>query len=228
MSRVRIVIFAKAPVPGQVKTRLIPILGAQGAADLARLMLAHTLGQALAAAVGPVELCVTPSPDEATWRSLEVPATVAWSDQGQGDLGTRMARAARRVTDAGESVLIIGTDCPALDAAHLRRAATSLQTFDATLVPTADGGYVLLGLNRFHASLFEGIEWSTDTVAFETRRRLEQLDWKVHDHPMLRDIDEPADLRWLPEQWRAPVHEPAFELGAKRTADGTRDAGRGS
>jgi glycosyltransferase A (GT-A) superfamily protein (DUF2064 family) len=122
-----------------------------------------------------------------------------------------MARAAQRVTDAGESVLIIGTDCPALDAAHLRRAATSLQAFDATLVPTADGGYVLLGLNRFHASLFEGIEWSTDTVGQETRRRLEQLGWKTQSQPMLRDIDEPADLRWLPEQWRAPVHEPTFE-----------------
>jgi hypothetical protein len=215
MSRLRIVIFAKAPLPGQAKTRLIPTLGAQGAAALAQRMLAHTLAQALAAAVGPVELCVTPFPDETAWRSLAVPATVAWSDQGEGDLGIRMARAARRATDAGESVLIIGTDCPALDAAHLRRAATSLQTFDATLVPTADGGYVLLGLNRFHASLFEGIEWSTDTVALETRRRLQQLDWKIQSHPMLRDIDEPDDLRWLPEEWLAPPREHAFEPGAK-------------
>ena len=215
MSRVRIVIFAKAPLPGQAKTRLIPTLGAQGAADLAQRMLTHTLGQALAAAVGPVELCVTPFSDETAWQSLAVPATVAWSDQGEGDLGTRMARAAQRVTDAGESVLIIGTDCPALDATRLRRAATSLQTFDATLVPTADGGYVLLGLNRFHASLFEDIEWSTDSVALETRRRLEQLGWKLHSHPMLRDIDEPDDLRWLPEEWRPPAREHTFEPSAK-------------
>ena len=178
-------------------------------------MLTHTLEQALAAAVGPVELCVTPSPAEAAWQSLVVPATVAWSDQGEGDLGTRMSRAARRVTDAGESVLIIGTDCPALDAARLRCAATSLQTFDATLVPTADGGYVLLGLNRFHASIFEAIEWSTDTVALETRRRLGQMDWKVQSHPMLHDIDEPADLRWLPDEWRAPAREHTFEPSTK-------------
>ena len=207
MSGVRIVIFAKAPVPGFAKTRLIPALGAQGAANLARRMLDHTLAQALAAEVGPVELCVTPSPIEAVWQTFAVPATVAWSDQGDGGLGTRMARAAQRVISAGESVLLIGTDCPALDAAHLRRAALSLQHFDTTLVPTADGGYVLLGLNRFHVSLFEAIEWSTDSVAAETLRRLARLDWKVQKTPTVHDIDEPADLRWLPRGWPGSVQE---------------------
>ena len=207
MTRVRIVIFAKAPLPGLAKTRLVPALGAQGAADLARRMLDHTLAQALAAEVGPVELCVTPSSSDAAWQGLTLPATVTWSDQGDGDLGERMARAAQRVTRAEESLLLIGTDCPALDAAHLRRAANSLQHFDATLVPTADGGYVLLGLNRFHSSLFEAIEWSTDGVADETRRRLARLGWKVQDEPTVHDIDEPADLRWLPRDWPECIHE---------------------
>lgn len=211
MSGVRIVIFAKAPVPGFAKTRSIPALGAQGAANLARRMLDHTLTQALAAEVGPVELCVTPSPIEAVWQTFAVPAIVAWSDQGDGDLGTRMARAAQRVISAGESVLLIGTDCPVLDAAHLRRAALSLQHFDATLVPTADGGYVLLGLNRFHASLFEAIEWSTDSVAAETLRRLAQLDWKIQKNPTVHDIDEPADLRWLPQGWLGSAQEQELE-----------------
>jgi rSAM/selenodomain-associated transferase 1 len=207
MSGVRVVIFAKAPLPGMAKTRLIPTLGAQGAADLARRMLSHTLAQALAADVGPVELCVTPSPIEALWQSLAIPASVAWSDQGEGNLGTRMARATQRVTGAGESVLIIGTDCPALDAGHLRRAAASLKHFDATLVPTADGGYVLLGVNRFHASIFADIEWSTHSVASETLSRLEQLGWKVQNNPMLHDIDEPADLGWLPPAWLGAANE---------------------
>ena len=205
MSRVRIVIFAKAPVPGLAKTRLIPALGAQGAADLAQRMLDHTVAQALAAEVGPVELCVTPSPDDAAWRGHARAASVTWSDQGDGDLGERMAQAVQRVTGAGESLLLIGTDCPALDAALLRRAADSLQQFDATLVPTADGGYVLLGLNRFHASLFRDIEWSTGSVAAETRRRLAGLGWKVKEHPTVQDIDEPADLRWLPPGWPGAV-----------------------
>lgn len=202
MSQVRIVIFAKAPLPGLAKTRLIPALGAQGAADLALRMLTHTSAQAVAAEVGPVELCVSPPPLEAMWRELTVPATVAWSDQGEGDLGKRMARATRRATCAGESILLIGTDCPALDAEHLRRAAKSLQHVDATLIPTFDGGYALLGLNRFHPSLFERIKWSTDTVAIDTLSRLGQLGWDVENHPTLHDIDEPADLKWLPGAWR--------------------------
>ena len=210
MSRVRIVIFAKAPVAGLAKTRLIPALGARGAADLARRMLDHTLEQSLAARVGPVELCVTPSPCDVAWQNLAVAQSVAWSDvawsdQGDGDLGERMARAVQRVTGAGESILLIGTDCPALDVALLRTAADSLKHFDATLVPTVDGGYMLLGLNGFHASLFTDIEWSTGSVAAETRRRMAQLRWNVLNNPTVHDIDDPADLRWLPEGWPGAV-----------------------
>lgn len=202
MSRVRIAIFAKAPVPGMVKTRLIPALGAQGAAALARRMLAHIVAQALAAKVGPVELCASPDRKEAIWQSLRLPTTITWSDQGEGNLGIRLMRATQRITDSGESVLLIGTDCPALDAAYLRSSAESLRHADATMAPTVDGGYALLGLNQCHSSLFEDIEWSTDTVAFETLRRLEQLGWTVQSRPMLHDIDHPADLRWLPQAWR--------------------------
>ena len=207
MNRVRIVIFAKAPVAGLAKTRLIPALGAQGAADLARRMLDHTLAQALAAEVGPIELCVTPSPVDAAWQNVVVANSVAWSDQGDGDLGERMARAVQRVTGAGESLLLIGTDCPALDAALLRSASDSLQHFDATLVPTADGGYILLGLNGFHASLFTDIEWSTGSVAAETRRRMARLGWNVLHKPTVHDIDDAADLQWLPEGWPGAVRD---------------------
>ncbi len=218
MKRVRIVIFAKAPVPWFAKTRLIPVLGAQGAADLARRMLDHTVAQALAAEVGPVELCVTPSPMESAWRTLAIPTSVTWSDQGDGDLGERMARAARRVIGANESVLLIGTDCPALDAALLRRAAAFLQRVDATLTPTADGGYVLLGLNRFHASLFEAIAWSSDSVAAETRLRVARLGWTIQDNPTVHDIDEPDDLRWLPRNWPGWIPEPERAIEPSATA----------
>jgi rSAM/selenodomain-associated transferase 1 len=126
---------------------------------------------------------------------------VQWSEQGDGDLGVRMARRARQAIESGESILLIGTDCPKLDAARLRKAATALQESDAVLVPAADGGYVLLGLRNFHETVFTGIPWSTDTVATETLYRMRQLGWTVQRHPVLHDIDEPADLRWLPEQW---------------------------
>ncbi len=224
MKPVRIVIFAKAPLAGLVKTRLIPALGAQGAADLARLMLCRTLEQALAANVGPVELCVSPSQKDAVWESIPLPATVAWSNQGEGGLGVRMARATKRITGAGESILLIGTDCPEQDAAHLRHAATSLQQYDAVLTPTFDGGYALLGLNRFDASLFENIAWSTDTVASETQLRLAQLKWQTHYLPMMHDIDEPGDLHWLPEPdasllWPPRVWDARNELCGRPKAD---------
>ena len=206
MKPVRIVIFAKAPEPGFAKTRLIPVLGAQGAAHLARHMLAQTLRKALAANLGPVELCVTPAGAGAIWRTFAIPDALQWSDQGDGDLGQRMARAARRALEIGESVLLIGTDCPELDAAHLRQAAGALQRADAALIPAADGGYVLLGLNRFDASLFADIAWSTESVAVETQRRLAHLGWTVQNHAMLHDVDVPADLERVPAAWLQTTH----------------------
>ena len=151
MSGLRIIVFAKAPRPGLAKTRLIPALGAAGAAALAARMLAHTLDQALASGVGAVELCVAPAPGDAAWQGVELPEGLALTAQGAGDLGARMARATQRAIEAGDScadescagVLLIGTDCPALDAACLRQAASALEETDAVIAPTADGGYAL-------------------------------------------------------------------------------------
>lgn len=202
MTPVRIVIFAKAPVPGQVKTRLIPALGEAGAARLAARMLDLALQQALAAAVGPVELCMSPAPDSPDWADIPLPPGIETSDQGEGDLGARMARAAQRVIERGEAVLLTGTDCLELAAERLRKAAEQLETHDAVLYPAQDGGYVLLGLRAFDASLFAGMPWSTATVAGLTLERLTVLDWRVWVGETLRDIDEPGDLIGLPESLR--------------------------
>ncbi|MGQ0710439.1 MAG: TIGR04282 family arsenosugar biosynthesis glycosyltransferase [Rhodoferax sp.] len=202
MRPIRTVIFAKAPLPGLCKTRLAPVLGAQGAARLAQRMLQHTVGVASGAGVGEVELCVSPAPETAVWQPFRDPLwTADWQAQGEGDLGTRLARAAQRSAAQGRAVLLIGTDCPALDAQHLRQAAQRLQAADAVIIPSLDGGYVLLGLNRFHPSLFEGIAWSTSSVAGETMRRIRALDWSLAELPPLRDIDEPGDLHALPQAW---------------------------
>ncbi|MDP2440107.1 TIGR04282 family arsenosugar biosynthesis glycosyltransferase [Rhodoferax sp.] len=199
MKAVRIVVFVKAPLAGFAKTRLIPALGQQGAADLAQRLLEHTLDEALKSQVGPVELCVTPSASDPVWQTMPLPEAVRLTDQGEGDLGARMARATERVIDAGESILLIGTDCPQLDADQLRRAALALQHAQATLVPAFDGGYVLLGLTRFDSSVFSGITWSTESVMNETMARLNRLGWRVKTIPTLHDIDEPSDLKYLPK-----------------------------
>jgi uncharacterized protein len=201
MKTLRTVIMAKAPVAGTVKTRLIPALGAQGAADLALHMLRHTLGTASAAQLGPIELCMSPASSDACWQQFGIPQGIICSDQGDGDLGQRMARIAQRTIARGEALLLIGTDCPALSADTLRHAASALTHNDASMVPTWDGGYCLLGLRAFDASLFTDICWSTDTVAATTLDRMAQLDWQVEKLPMMHDIDEPSDLQWLPSAW---------------------------
>jgi rSAM/selenodomain-associated transferase 1 len=200
MKPLRIVIFAKEPRAGFSKTRLVPALGEQGAAALAKQLLARMLQAAIASEVGVVELCVTPSSEEAAWRRLGVPACVQLTDQGDGDLGERMARAAQRVICAGESVLLVGTDCPQMDAGRLQIAALALQGADATLIPAFDGGYVLLGLNQYDASVFSGIAWSTSSVAAATQDRLQALHWRVETLAPLHDIDEPSDLQYLPAE----------------------------
>ncbi len=201
MKPVRIIVFAKAPIAGFAKTRLIPVLGAQGAAALAHTMLLHTLSKARAAQVGKVELCVDPAPSDPVWQKFNLPTDIAWSAQEEGHLGVRMARSVRRAIEAGDSVILIGTDCPALSALLLQETAQALITHDATIVPTADGGYCLLGLKRFHTQLFANIPWSTDVVTALTLQRFKELNWQVKIHPTLHDIDEPNDIQWLPASW---------------------------
>lgn len=208
MTLTRVIVIAKAPLPGFAKTRLIPALGADGAARLARRMLDHALGTALAAAVGPVELCAAPDPGDPGWHDVAVPDDVTWSAQGVGDLGARMARAAQSACLRGERVLLIGTDCPTLSTTDLRDAARALDQHHASLLPTFDGGYALLGLRQLHASLFENMPWSTASVAAETLRRATQAGWAVKLLPPQHDIDEPADLRWLPPAWLAALEAP--------------------
>ena len=202
MRPIRIIVFTKAAQPGFTKTRLIPALGKQGAARLAQRMLIHTLNQSLESKIGPVELCVTPPPSNKYWQGLEISAELKYSAQGEGGLGERLSRATRRVIDNGESVLLIGTDCIELTAYHLQQAKNTLRDFDSILIPATDGGYVLLGLNFFHPSLFKSIEWSTATVCAETIDRLKKLGMSVQSFPSMHDIDDPGDLKFLPSTWK--------------------------
>jgi rSAM/selenodomain-associated transferase 1 len=201
LSAVRIVIFAKAPIAGLAKTRLIPALGAERAAQLARRMLLHTLREACKADVGPVEMCVTPGLADPAWTSLPPIGGILRTEQPQGDLGIRLAKRTARAIEAGEQVLLVGTDCPQLDARRLQQAAALLSHSDSVLLPTFDGGYALLGLQRFHHEVFDRIPWSTAEVAAVTCERIRRLGWSLSIGSVLHDIDEPGDLQWLPESW---------------------------
>ena len=207
MKRCRIVIFAKAPLAGFAKTRLISVLGAEGAAALAHKLLDLAIRQAIDAAVGSVELCMTPADSDA-WKEVTIPTGIICSVQGEGDLGERLARASERVIAAGDSLILTGTDCPALDAQCLRQMTQDLDEADAVMVPTADGGYAALALKQFHPSLFSEIAWSTDAVALQTRRRIAGLGWSLRQLPMLHDIDQPNDLQWLPTDLAQNIQTP--------------------
>ena len=200
-----VIVFAKAPVPGTVKTRLAGHLGADGAARLAERMLIETVSQAHAAALGAVELCCAPDASHAVFERLAGELPLVLSEQGEGDLGARMHRAFVRVLGRHERAIVIGTDAPGLDAAYLHEAAQRLCGHDAVLGPALDGGYTLIGLRRPNAALFEGIAWSTGEVLAQTRAALQRLGLAHAELAPLADIDEPADLRHLPAAWR-----PAF------------------
>ena len=148
-------------------------------------------------------MCADPDPAATEWAG-NLFRGVELSGQGEGDLGARLARAARRTIEAGERALLIGTDCLELGPERLRAAAAALQTYSAVIYPTADGGYALLGLGRFDPSLFDGIAWSTPSVAAATLARLEALAWTIHVGETLRDVDEPADLDWASESADVP------------------------
>lgn len=205
MSSTRIIVFAKAPRPGAVKTRLIPALGPDGAAVLARCMLESTLRIALAARLGPVELCMSPEPGASEWEDVALPGDVEVSAQGEGDLGARLSAAAQRSLAQQQRVMLLGTDCPESSVALLWEAEAALRETGAVIYCTADGGYALLGLSRYHETLFRDIPWGGARVAGETLRRFVLLDWPLHVGRVLHDIDEPDDLALLPVDWLPPA-----------------------
>ena len=189
-----VIVFAKAPLAGHAKTRLIPALGAQGAADLAERLMHLAVAHALEAQLGPVELCVTPDRTHRAFADAVARHGVALTEQGDGDLGERMARALARLLCSQPNALLIGTDAPGLDAAYLRAAAEALRDADAVFGPAADGGYTLVGLKRPAPDLFLRMRWSHAQVMAHTRERLAQAGLRHVELPVLHDIDEPADL----------------------------------
>ena len=189
-----IIVFAKAPVAGQAKTRLIPALGAQGAAQLAERLMHAALAHAVQAQLGAVELCVTPDRTHSAFVDAAQRHGVTLTEQGDGDLGERMARAFERALRTQTQALLIGTDAPGLDAAYLRAAAQALRSTDAVFGPAADGGYTLVGLQRPAPALFMQMHWSHERVMAHTRERLAQAGLRHVELPLLHDVDEPADL----------------------------------
>lgn len=196
-------ILAKAPVPGLAKTRLQPLLGPAGAARAQRAFTLRALRTVFQASTGPCTLWCAPDATHRLFRLLQNRYGVRGLAQPDGDLGQRMAHivADHFRRHPGLPVLLLGTDCPALEPAHLQAAATALVDHDAVMIPAEDGGYVLIGLRQprpgVFPEVFQGIAWSTDSVATQTRERLQAAGARWKELPVLWDVDEPPDwLRW--------------------------------
>lgn len=193
-----VLIFAKAPVAGQAKTRLIPALGARAAARLSARLTWRTLETAARARIGPVQLWCAPDARHPFFAACASRLPAAVREQGAGDLGARMGRAFASALRDHRHAVLAGCDCPGLDAADFAGARLALEDCDAAFVPARDGGYVLIALRRFDARLFEAVSWGSAAVMEQTRERLRALRWRWRELPARADIDRPEDLAALP------------------------------
>ena len=190
-----LVVFAREPVVGRVKTRLIPALGADGAADLYRRLLAIALDAAARVSGADPEIwCAGAPPDGGECARLARQYRMSWYHQPPGNLGARMAAALERALAGGGRAVLIGSDCPGYAPGYLAAAFAMLDEQDAVLGPATDGGYVLIGLGRPAPELFARISWGSDSVLAETRARLAGLGLRWNELPALCDLDRPEDL----------------------------------
>ena len=198
-----ILLFVKYPEPGKVKTRLAATLGAEMAADIYRRLVAAVV----AGLPEGDDLIVVFDPPEkraqvAEWlQSLLAGRRADFTAQAAGDLGVRLERAFADAFDQGfGKVAVIGSDCIELSPAVFSETWQALETRDAVLGPSTDGGYYLLALRRPCAALFHGIAWSTDAVRAQTLAQAQAAGLAVHELAALPDIDTEADWRRAAEK----------------------------
>lgn len=198
-----VAVFARAPVAGAAKTRLIPLLGPEGAAAAHQAMVLRALETACTATQGNVSLWTAGDATHPFFGHCVKHFRLSSHPQCSADLGQRMAACLHTLLAHHEAVLLIGTDCPVLSVNDLQDAASALKTgAEMVFTPAEDGGYVLVGARQGVRSAaldhaFSGIDWSTAQVMAQTRERMAETGWsqghEVREMPMRWDVDEPAD-----------------------------------
>jgi rSAM/selenodomain-associated transferase 2/rSAM/selenodomain-associated transferase 1 len=199
--RERLILFTRYPEPGTTKTRMIPKLGAEGAAELQRQMTRHIVSRATQF------IGLHPTPLEVRFEGGNINLMKAWlgigfdySPQGKGDIGLRMGRAFEDGFGSGyDTLVIIGSDIPDITADIMQKAFEGLKAHDLVLGPAVDGGYYLIGMhktafNRASSRLFNGIHWGTDGVLSKTLAAAKELRLKYILLDTLDDVDRPEDL----------------------------------
>ncbi len=194
-----LIIFTRYPTPGKVKTRLIPAVGAEGAALLHRQMTVQVIDRSRALQSDlPVKIAVHFDGDNYQQMSDWLGTDLGYQSQGEGDVGARMARSFSTSCQRNSSVVLIGTDCPEITIDILAHAFELLQSGrDLVLGGAVDGGYYLIGMRDYHPKLFVDIDWSTDRVLQQTVAIANRLNLSIGYLPTLTDIDRPEDLSIL-------------------------------
>jgi len=194
-------VFARAPVAGQCKTRLIPALGASGAAELQHNLMLRTLRTAVEwrdlSSDAIVELWCAPDPSHAAFRECAQTLDVSLKVQAEGGLGARMWLALSGALRDGRVPVLVGTDCPWITSSLIIDLHRSLTGHDAAFTPAEDGGYVAVGLARAVPELFAGVAWGTASVMTETRERGRRWGASIAEISRLPDVDLPQDLERL-------------------------------
>lgn len=192
-----IIVFAREPLSGQVKTRLIPTLGKDGATELYRRLLDYTVENAIAAALSPVNICITPESGTIYFTQMSCAEQFEISMQTGDDLGARMYNALASGLQQYSKVILIGTDCPFLGKGDFQQAIKSLDANDIVFSPAIDGGYVLIGAKKVSPDIFANIDWGTDRVMAQSRQALSDNDFCWRELSQQCDIDVKEDLKYL-------------------------------
>lgn len=210
IAKQHLIIFTRYPEAGKTKTRLIPALGAEGAASLHRRMTEHTLSQVrqlhqmfakldppnppFKGGHGGISFEIRYAGGDLQLMQDWLGTDLVYQSQGEGDLGQRMVRSLEAFESGAEQVVIIGSDCPDLNTQILAQAFKHLYSHDLVLGPALDGGYYLIGLRCLIKELFTNIDWGTARVLQQTIEVAQQLNLSVADLPPLADVDRPEDL----------------------------------
>lgn len=212
MTDITVLIFAKYPEPGAVKTRMVPPLTFEQAATLHRLSLQTVCEIVLDRARLDARLVVTPDDTVDLFESIIERDDVAFWPQGEGNLGKRLDRAAGRVfREGGCGVLLLGADSPTIPVSYLQEAIRLLERHEVVLGPSDDGGYYLLGLRGPHSAIFEQIDWGGPLVASQTRARARSAELDLAEIPTWYDLDRFDNLNRAADDLRkvAAVEPPA-------------------
>ena len=204
-----IIIFAREPVPGQVKTRLIPTMGEEKATELYRRLLMRTLTQysddnlssthskRFSTGLAPVSLCLTPESRVEYFQQLPGIDSFNISCQKGNELGARMYNALFEALETYERAILIGTDCPFFTVEDAAQAIEALNKVDMVFAPANDGGYVMVGARRLTRACFTDIDWGTEQVMSQTRERLRSAQTSWFELPQQIDIDNENDLKYI-------------------------------